>query len=174
MGSESRTPRRRVSIRRVTAEDEREFLAGVRASRALHRPWVYPPDTPEKFRDYLERMAAPDHRGFLVCRVDDGRIVGAIHITSIVYRALRGGNLGYYAFAGHERQGLMREGLAAVIRHGFKTLKLHRLEAAIQPGNVASIALVRSCGLEKEGCSPRFLKIGGRWRDHERWAILAS
>jgi ribosomal-protein-alanine N-acetyltransferase len=49
-----------------------------------------------------------------------------------------------------------------------------RLEANIQPGNAPSIALLRACGFEKEGYSPRYLKIGGRWRDHERWAIRAD
>jgi ribosomal-protein-alanine N-acetyltransferase len=68
----------------------------------------------------------------------------------------------------------MREALRATIRHAFGTLKLHRLEANIQPGNVASIALARSCGFSKEGYSPRYLKIGGRWRDHERWAMVAA
>ena len=68
----------------------------------------------------------------------------------------------------------MREGLQAVVRHAFKTLKLHRLEANIQPGNARSIALVKACGFRKEGYSPRYLKIAGRWRDHERWAIVAS
>jgi ribosomal-protein-alanine N-acetyltransferase len=83
----------------------------------------------------------------------------------------RSAYLGYYAFAGHERQGLMHAGLRATLRHAFGRLGLHRLEANIQPGNRASIALVRSCGFEQEGYSPRYLKIGGRWRDHERWAI---
>jgi ribosomal-protein-alanine N-acetyltransferase len=68
----------------------------------------------------------------------------------------------------------MCNGLRAVVRHAFAKLKLHRLEANIQPTNVASIALVQACGFTKEGYSPRYLKIGGRWRDHERWAILAS
>ena len=38
--------------------------------------------------------------------------------------------------------------------------------------NAASIALVKRAGFEKEGYSRRFLKIAGRWQDHERWALL--
>ena len=68
----------------------------------------------------------------------------------------------------------MREGLTLVIRKCFKELKLHRLEGNIQPENIASFRLAKSCGFSLEGYSPRYLKIGGRWRDHERWAILAS
>jgi ribosomal-protein-alanine N-acetyltransferase len=68
----------------------------------------------------------------------------------------------------------MREGLQQVVRLAFTTLKLHRLEANIQPENLRSVSLARACGFKKEGYSPRYLKIRGRWRDHERWAILAS
>ncbi len=118
-------------------------------------------------------MAQPGNHAFVVCRRDDDSIAGLIDITNIVLGLYRSGYLGYYAFAGHEGQGLMRQGLQAVVRHAFKSLKLHRLEANIQPDNDASIGLVRSCGFSKEGYSSRYLKIGGIWRDHERWAIVA-
>lgn len=119
-------------------------------------------------------MTPPANCAFLVCLRDSESIAGVINITNIVLGLFRSGYLGYYAFAGHEGQGLMREGMQAVVCHAFKVLKLHRLEANIQPDNLASIALVKSCGFSREGYSPRYLKIGGRWRDHERWAILAS
>jgi len=118
-------------------------------------------------------MALPENRSFFICRKDNAHIAGVINISNMVLGSFRSGYLGYYLFAGHERQGLMREGLQTVVRQAFSSLKLHRLEANIQPGNAASIALVQSCGFAKEGFSPRYLKIAGRWRDHERWAILA-
>lgn len=164
----------RVTLRQPELADQREFLERVRASRALHHPWTAAPSTREQFACYVQRMREPANRGFLVCEVEQGRIVGVVNITSIVFGAFRSGYLGYYVFAGFERQGFMREGLTQVVRRAFKSHKLHRLEANIQPGNEASLALVKSCGFLKEGYSPRYLKIGGRWRDHERWAIVAS
>jgi ribosomal-protein-alanine N-acetyltransferase len=167
------TVKSRIVLAELSLADEREFIAASRRSRALHRPWVLPPATPAAFRAYLARMAEPGNRAFAVRRRDTDALVGVIAVTNIVLRLFRSAYLGYYAFVGHERQGLMREGLDAVVRSAFGSMKLHRLEAAIQPGNRSSIALVKACGFAKEGYSPRYLKIGGRWRDHERWAIIA-
>ncbi|MBK0394395.1 GNAT family N-acetyltransferase [Ramlibacter algicola] len=164
----------RVVLRSPTRRDANEFLAAVRASRALHRGWVHPPATREAYITFLERMLEPGQKPFLVCRRDDGAFVGVVNLTNVVLGNFRSGYLGYYAFAGQEGKGLMREGLSAVVRHAFRTMNLHRLEANIQPANERSIALVRACGFRKEGFSPRYLKIGGRWRDHERWAIVAD
>jgi ribosomal-protein-alanine N-acetyltransferase len=164
----------RVRLDALTQDDAREFVAAVARSRALHGPWTSPPSTSAAYRTWLARMQPPAARAFAVRRVDDAALVGVFNVTNIVMGLFRSAYLGYYAFAPHAGQGLMREGLDAVVRVVFGTMKLHRLEANIQPGNRASIALVRACGFAKEGYSPRYLKIGGRWRDHERWAIIAD
>jgi ribosomal-protein-alanine N-acetyltransferase len=163
-----------IYLREPQAQDRGAFLRAVRASRGLHRPWVNAPSTSRQFHAYLKRMAQPDNLAYLICRRDTDEIAGVVNLTNVILGGFRSGYLGYYAFSGQERRGYMREGLKAVARHAFGTLKLHRLEANIQPANRASLALARACGFRQEGYSPRYLKIGGRWRDHERWAILAS
>lgn len=166
--------RDRSTIRHPELDDCEEFLSLVKRSSSLHRPWVSPPSTAEQFISYVKRMQEPQNCGFLVCNPGSREIAGVINLTNVILGAFRSGYLGYYAFSGFDRKGLMRSGLEQVVRYSFHSLKLHRLEANIQPDNLASIALVRSCGFIKEGYSPKYLKIGGRWRDHERWAILAS
>jgi ribosomal-protein-alanine N-acetyltransferase len=164
----------RVVLRAPTLADQKEFLARAQASHGLHHPWVTAPSTPAQFRTYIARMSRPENAGFLVCCHGSGQITGVINVTNIVLGLFRSGYLGFYSFSGFERRGFMGSGMKAVVRHAFAKLRLNRLEANIQPANVASIGLVNSCGFSKEGYSPRYLKIAGRWRDHERWAIVAS
>jgi ribosomal-protein-alanine N-acetyltransferase len=164
----------RVTIRSPTWGDCPAFLAAVRRSRAVHYPWVSPPDIPEAFGIYLDRISSDSHRGFLVLQRDAGEIVAVINLSNLVRGAFQSAFLGYYSFSPYIGTGLMYEGMRLVLNHAFRKLKLHRLEANIQPGNHASIALVRKYGFIKEGFSRRYLKIYGRWKDHERWAILSE
>jgi ribosomal-protein-alanine N-acetyltransferase len=82
--------------------------------------------------------------------------------------------MGYRIGAPFAGKGYMTEGMMLVLRYAFTKMKLHRLEANIQPGNTASIALVKRLGFTKEGFSRRYLKVSGRWCDHERWAIISD
>ncbi len=164
----------RVFLRAPVRADRDEFVALMRASRSFHRPWATAPTDNGRFDAYLADARRPDFEAMLVCRWEDLAIVGFFNLSQIERGAMQSAYLGYAVgkpFAGH---GYMREGLEGVLRFAFQTLKLHRIEANIQPGNHASIALARGGGFKHEGFSPRYLKIGGRWRDHERWAILAE
>lgn len=164
----------RVSIRPPAADDAPAFLAAVRRSRTLHYPWVSPPFTPKAFASYAERAVSDTHRGFLVVHKQTGDLVGVINVNNIVRSGFHSAFLGYYAFVPHAGQGMMLEGMQLVLRHAFRKLKLHRVEANIQPANQASMALAQKCGFVREGFSRRYLKIHGRWKDHERWALLSE
>ena len=164
----------RVSIREGKLEDEAPFLAAVERSRALHHPWVQPPHTPDAFRDYLSKRQDSRGASFFIWLEEPRELVGVVNLDEIVHGCFRSAYLGYYAFRPYAGRGLMKAGLAKVITHAFDAIRLHRLEANIQPGNRPSKALVKKLGFHREGLSPRYLKINGRWRDHERWAILSE
>lgn len=164
-------PKPTVYLKPPDAADQDRFLRAVRQSTALHRSMVSPPRDAESFQNYLELAKLENREAFLICRKSDGVLVGAININEIVRFSFQSGYLGYFALVPHQRKGYMTEGLALVVKHAFTVLKLHRLEANIQPENTPSIALVKRFGFKKEGFSPRYLKVRGRWQDHERWAL---
>ena len=167
-------PGARVSLRVLTREDRTEFLALARESRRLHRPWTYPPERADQFDELYSRSRREDFLCLLACRTDNGEIAGVFTISQIVRGAFQSAYLGYYAHERHAGQGLMREALEQILDHAFGPLGLHRVEANIQPGNQPSIALARGAGFRLEGFSPRYLLIGGQWRDHERYAIAVD
>jgi [ribosomal protein S5]-alanine N-acetyltransferase len=164
----------RVGIRRPTAQDRDEFIELMRASKEFHLPWLDPPKTTDQFNDYLYNRQPPDNDGFLICCRTSGRIIGVINTNCIVRGYFQSAYLGYYVGAPFAGQGYMSEGMRLTTRYAFTEMKLHRLEANIQPDNLPSIALIRKCGFRKEGFSPRYLQVLGQWRDHERWALLAD
>jgi len=161
----------RVALRRLDTGDVDALLDLARDSRELHRPWAYPPERRDQVEDLLARARGDDFEGLVACRIDSGEIAGVLNVSQIVRGAFQSAFLGYYVHARHAGQGLMREGLALVLAHAFGPLGLHRLEANIQPGNAASVALAVGAGFRLEGFSPRYLQVGGRWRDHERYAL---
>ena len=168
------TPPDEVYLRPPVRADQGEFVSLMRTSRSFHRPWASAPTDEERFAAYLADARRPDFEAMLVCRQHDRAIVGFFNLSQITRGYLQSAYLGYAVGKPFARQGYMREGIDLVLRHAFLTLRLHRIEANIQPGNHASIALAQGAGFRREGFSPRYLKIGGRWRDHERWAILVD
>ena len=152
--------------------DEAEFLAVNRADLAYHRPWSYNPTTPEAYRAYLAALG--ERKVGFFARRREGELVGWFNLSEIVRGNFHNAYLGYCGFAAFAGHGYVTEALGLVLREAFVTQKLHRLEANIQPGNEPSIALVKRLGFELEGMSPRYLKIGGRWRDHERYALRSE
>ena len=164
----------RIALVRPDQHDRDEFLAAVAASRELHGRWVDPADTAERFAAYLRRVGRPDTAGWLIRAHDSGALAGVVNINAMVWGSLCSGHLGYYGFAATSGRGYVTEGVALAVREAFEHLHLHRVEAAVQPGNAPSTALVRRLGFHHEGLSRRYMKVDGGWRDHDRWALTVE
>jgi len=162
----------RVVLRRLRTEDGDELVRLSRLSADLHEGWGYMPRTLEDFTAYLAGFQGSEDEA-LVVRLggDDGGIVGHVTIRGIVREPYQRGVLGYMGFTPTLGRGYLTEGVGLAVHYGFRRLHLNRLEADIQPENLPSLRLVRRLGFRREGLSPGFIRINGRWRDHERWAI---
>ncbi|MFI4919368.1 MAG: GNAT family N-acetyltransferase [Legionellales bacterium] len=157
-------------IRELRTEDESHFLHVMQKSKSFHAPFVIAPQTPAEFQAYLQKSKQDNQKCFLA--LDDVEcIIGVFNISDIVRGVFQSAYLGLYASVDFAGQGAMSQALKLVLKDIFLKLKLHRIEANIQPTNTASIRLVQNNGFIREGFSQRYLKCNGIWCDHFRFAI---
>jgi ribosomal-protein-alanine N-acetyltransferase len=161
-----------IRLERLNQTHAPELFEAFGQSRGFHAPWVDSPATLGAVERYLAAPAESTLR--FAVRTPERELAGVINVSAIVRGAFHSAYLGFYALAPHQGRGLMREGLRAVISCSFNEHELHRLEANVQPKNLRSAGLVRSLGFRLEGHSPRYLKIAGAWRDHDRYALTSE
>ncbi len=151
-----------------------EFTTQAKSSCEFHANLVTPPTDSEDFLRYIGRNELNNYEGFFIRKNETKEIVGAVNLSQIFRGGFQNAYLGYYLFENFGGKGLMTEALNLAIKFAFDGLKLHRLEANIQPHNLPSINLIKRCGFTHEGFSRRYLMIDGKWCDHERWAIIVE
>ncbi|HZW09550.1 MAG TPA: GNAT family protein [Phycisphaerales bacterium] len=169
-----------VYLRYPTARDREQYVALRQRSREHLERWEpRPPDGSDAFGEaqferLLRSRRSADQERFLILELGSRRIVGQVSLGGIIRGPLQSAFMGYWIGAGFTGRGYMTEAAGLCLRHAFRTLGLHRVEANIQPHNEPSRAVARKNRLRLEGFSPRYLKIDGRWADHERWAITVE
>jgi len=169
-----------VMLRMPQSADYAEWAAVREASRDFLVPWepTWPDDdlTRGAFRRRLKRYAE-DQRSdlayaFLIFRSDDNALVGGLTLANIRRGVAQAGSIGYWTGVQFARKGYMTAAVRALIPFCFQTLRLHRLEAACIPANIASIGLLEKTGFKREGYARDYLCINGIWQDHLLYARL--
>jgi ribosomal-protein-alanine N-acetyltransferase len=169
-----------VALRAPQMSDCAEWAALREASRDFLTPWepTWPADdlTRSSFRRRIKRYSE-DQRSdlayaFFIFRKPDDALVGGLTLANVRRGCAQAGSLGYWMGAPYARQGLMTAAVNALIPFAFATLKLHRIEAACIPANIASIRLLEKTGFKREGFARQYLCIDGVWQDHLLYARL--
>lgn len=172
----------RMILRPPRLSDWAEWAKLREQSRTFLTPWepTWPRDalTRAAYRDRVVYYAQEWHRGsgylFFLTRKEDRRLMGGISIAEVRRGISQTGTAGYWLGEPYAQQGYMTEALEAMIRFGFATLSLHRIEAACMPNNVPSRKLLAKCGFSEEGYASKYLRIDGEWADHVLFARLAD
>ena len=151
-------------------------------SRAFLQPWepTWPSDdlTRAGFRRRLDAYARERGTGaayrFFVLREEDEALVGGLSLSNIRRGVAQTATLGYWAGEPYAGRGYTTAAVRAAVRFAFKTLGLHRIEAACVPENDRSRRVLEKAGFEQEGRAREYLKINGVWRDHLLFGVVAS
>jgi len=101
-------------------------------------------------------------------------LVGGASLSNVRRGVTQSASLGYWLGLPFVRRGHMSAAVMVLLGHAFQPLKLHRVEAASQPDNAASIGVLQRCGFHVEGTARQYLKINGVWQDHTLFAIVGS
>lgn len=163
-----------VTLRHPETRDFADWAALRQQSRAFLTPWepTWPEDEFSKaafrarIRRYLHDIAEGRAYPFYVFAADDERLIGGVTLSQVRRGVAQAASLGYWIGAPHQRRGHTSAAVAAVLRFAYTDLRLHRIEAACQPDNIASQRVLMNNGFEAEGRARAYLKINGAWRDH--------
>jgi [ribosomal protein S5]-alanine N-acetyltransferase len=169
-----------VRLRPPRAGDYPEWREVRAASRAFLQPWepTWPADDLSRaaFRRRLLAYARDREAGvaypFFIFRAEDDALTGGITLSNVRRGVAQMGSIGYWCGRAFTRQGLTLAAVRALSEFAFRTLALHRLEAACIPDNAPSRALLAKAGFVEEGFAQAYLKINGGWRDHVLFGLV--
>lgn len=144
------------------------------ASHSFLQPWepTWPSDDLSRaaFRRRLTAYARDRDLGlaypFFIFRASDETLTGGITLSNVRRGVAQMGSIGYWCGRPFTRQGHTLAAVRALSTFAFRTLGLHRLEAACIPDNEPSRRLLARAGFTEEGYAKSYLKINGVWRDH--------
>jgi [ribosomal protein S5]-alanine N-acetyltransferase len=139
---------------------------------------VPPGDTsaPRSFRALVRdlRRQARDNRALPFAVTVENVFAGQVTVTNIVGGSARWAQVGYWVDRRYAGQNVIPTAVALVVDYCLLELKLHRIEVAIRPENVASLRVVEKLGLTEVGYAKGYLHIDGDWRDHRLFAITTE
>lgn len=178
-----RTPRTcltgaRTTIRRPVLEDAHQLLAIHVRNRAFLEPWVprrdendFTPKAQERALAAILSAWEADRAYTLVIVAAGDELVGQVALSAVTWGPFQNAYLGYFVDQRANGQGIATEAVQLAVEFGFTDLALHRIQAAVIPGNRASVRVLEKVGFREEGLALRYLEIAGDWADHRIFAM---
>ena len=128
-------------------------------------------------RTYLEHARAGMDSGeifpWAIADGDSDRLIGALTLFSLHVEQRRA-EIGYSLAPDFQGRGMAEEALRRALHFAFEQLGLRRLEADIDPRNIASCRLVERLGFVREGLLRKRWKVNGEECDTALYGVLAD
>jgi RimJ/RimL family protein N-acetyltransferase len=99
----------------------------------------------------------------------DGALIGDVAVGLDQHGLIA--TVGYSLATAHQGKGLAREAVGAVVDRLFDELGVHRVEANVDPRNIASARLIEDLGFAYEGTAVSAVWSRGEWTDEDHYAF---
>jgi ribosomal-protein-alanine N-acetyltransferase len=126
----------------------------------------------ERIKKANEKMKQDEDYYFGIFENGENRLIGTINLFHILRGSSQSAVIGYFLDKKYNGKGFMTEATRLIVKYAFDELKLHRIEAGVQPHNIGSIRVLEKSGFHKEGIAKKNTKINGKWKDHQVLAII--
>ncbi len=117
------------------------------------------------------RLATGEGISWAISLIDSNEMIGLAGLWRIIKEHHRA-EIGYTLLPAHWAKGLMSEVLQSIIDFGFRSMKLHSIEANVNPSNAASIRLLEKLGFEREAYFRENYYFRGRFLDSAIYSLV--
>lgn len=169
-----------VAIRRVEIHDAEEILNMDYRNRTLFETFSAADKKDSDYRLYnyrkkvdkqLQNMKNDEGYHYVIVS-DEDKVIGTIDLFSVVRHNIQSCMIGYAIDEAYSGKGYTTYAAKEVVRIAFEELGFHRVEAGVQPSNIASVRVVEKIGMKREGLNRANVRIKGEWKDHYLYAIV--
>ena len=165
----------RLHLRRIVKDDVNEIFSLRSDSETMK---YIPRPLAQSKEDALEHIAMIDAKiennegiNWAITLKDNPKLIGIIGHYRIKPEHFRA-EIGYMLLPEHHGKGIIVEAIKETVKYGFEIMKLHSIEAVIDPENLASERALQKSGFVKEAHLKENKYYEGRFLDTVIYSIL--
>ena len=165
----------RLTLREIKLNDAEAFFALRTNPDVTKYADRFPPKSIEAIHEFIGKIiadiAANQSIAWAISPKGSDEFMGTVNFHR-TYPEHHRAEMGYQLFSEHWRKGIMSEAVRAAIDYGFNTMKLHSIEAQVNPDNEASIALLKKHGFVQEALFKENFYFDGKFLDTPVFSLI--
>jgi ribosomal-protein-alanine N-acetyltransferase len=165
----------RLNLRRISDQDQQEIFFLRSDKEMLQFLDRDPAKSIDEARQWIRTInGGIDDNQYIAWALalkDDPKLIGTITFWNVKTEHYRA-EIGYALHSLFQGKGLMQEAMSVVLEYGFNTLKLHSVEANVNPDNQRSIQLLERNGFVREAYHRENYYYNGRFLDSAIYSLI--
>ncbi|MDF2453696.1 MAG: acetyltransferase, ribosomal protein N-acetylase [Bacteroidota bacterium] len=165
---------KRLILRRIVLDDLDSYFAlrtNVNAMKHICQVLPTRDETQTKILRINEMISMNDGMAWAICLKPSDTMIGTASFHKVIKEHYRA-EIGYMLHPDFWKQGIISEALETVIHYGFYSMRLHSIEAHIDPANLASEKVLEKFKFVKEAYFKENYFFDGKFLDTAVYSLI--